>query len=89
MDQSYKGEQGRKMRLFDTSAIIVLCRENKIDKLLEGGTINSAFYEPGNAVWKHHHPKENKRGQTRQSTSSLTEVFRRLKKTKTEDALEI
>ncbi len=38
------------MNLFDASAIINLCAEKKLDKLLEGWTLNLAFYELGNAV---------------------------------------
>lgn len=33
------------MSLFDASAIINLCREKKFDKLLQGWTLNLAFYE--------------------------------------------
>ena len=50
MDQSYKRKQGTEMNLYDSSAIINLCGETKIDKLLEGWTLNLAFYELGNAV---------------------------------------
>ena len=38
--------------LFDASAIINLCRKGEIEKL-EGYTSNLAFYEIGNAIWKH------------------------------------
>ena len=55
MDQSYKRKQGTEMNLYDSSAIINLCGETKIDKLLEGWTLNLAFYELGNAVWKQVH----------------------------------
>jgi len=40
------------MNLLDPSAIINLCGKKKIDKLLEGWTLNLAFYELGNAIWK-------------------------------------
>ena len=40
------------MKLFDSSAIINLCAEKKLDPLLEGFTLNLAPYELGNAVWK-------------------------------------
>ncbi len=40
------------MSLFDASAIINLCGKKKLDKLLEGWTLNLAFYEIVNAVWK-------------------------------------
>lgn len=52
VDQSHKKKQGAEMNLFDSSAAVNLCREKKIDKLLEGWTLNLAFYELGNAVWK-------------------------------------
>ena len=38
--------------LFDSSAIISLCSRKKLDKLLEGCTLNLALYELGNAVWR-------------------------------------
>ena len=38
--------------LFDSSSIINLCSERKIERLLDGCTLNLAFYELGNAVWK-------------------------------------
>ena len=43
------------MSLFDSSAIINLCGERKIDPLLEGKTLSLAFYEVGNAVWRQVH----------------------------------
>jgi hypothetical protein len=55
MDQNHKRKQGTEMNLFDSSAIINLCRQKKIDKLLEGWTLNLAFYDLGNAVWKQVH----------------------------------
>jgi predicted nucleic acid-binding protein len=41
--------------LFDSSAIITLVESSKLDELLEGWTIDLAFYELGNAVWKQVH----------------------------------
>lgn len=41
--------------LFDSSAIITLVGKNKLDELLAGWTIELAFYELGNAVWKQVH----------------------------------
>jgi predicted nucleic acid-binding protein len=38
--------------LFDSSAIITLIERRKSDVLLEGWTVDLAFYELGNAVWK-------------------------------------
>jgi predicted nucleic acid-binding protein len=40
------------MKLFDSSAIINICRENRADKLTNGCTLDLAFYELGNTVWK-------------------------------------
>ncbi|RLI03466.1 DNA-binding protein [Candidatus Bathyarchaeota archaeon] len=40
------------MNLFDSSAIINLCAERRLDPLLKGFTLSLAFYELGNAVWK-------------------------------------
>ena len=40
---------------FDSSAIIALVERNKPDELLDGWTIDLAFYELGNAVWKQVH----------------------------------
>jgi len=77
------------MSLFDASAIINLCGEKKLDKLLEGWTVNLAFYELGNAVWKqvYIHRKINI-NEAMVILDSLTEVFMKLKKPEKENALE-
>jgi predicted nucleic acid-binding protein len=78
------------MNLFDSSAIINLCGEKKIDKLLEGWTLNLAFYELGNAVWKQVHVyKTITTNEANTVLDPLIEIFRKLKKPETEDALEI
>lgn len=38
--------------LLDSSAIIDLCSRRNKDTLLESSTLNLAFYEVGNAIWK-------------------------------------
>jgi len=38
--------------LFDSPAIIILVERSKLDELVEGWTIDLAFYELGKAVWK-------------------------------------
>jgi predicted nucleic acid-binding protein len=89
MGEGHKGGQGGTMNLFDSSSIIVLCGEKKLDKLLEGWTINLAYYELGNAVWKQFsiHKKITK-SEAEKVLDTLTEAFKRLKKPKNEDALE-
>jgi len=78
------------MNLFDASAIINLCAEKKLNKLLEGWTLNLAFYEMGNAVWKQVHIYKTVRSDEANTVlDCLIEVFTRLKKPKTENALEI
>jgi len=78
------------MNLFDASAIINLFGEKKLEKLLEGWTLNLAFYEIGNAIWKQTYiyntitPNE-----ARTILDPLTEIFLKLKKPKKENALEI
>ena len=47
------------VKLFDTSAIINLCGLKNIEVLQLGATINLAFYEMGNAIWKHVHTRKN------------------------------
>lgn len=89
MDQSHKRRQRTEMNLFDSSAIINLCGEKKIDKLLEGWTINLAFYELGNAVWKQVHIHKTITSQEANTIlDPLIEVFSFLKKPEAEDALE-
>jgi len=78
------------MKIFDSSSIISICGERKIDKLLGGWTLNLAFYELGNAVWKQvflH--KTITINEANTVLDPLTEVFTKLKKPKTEDALDI
>ncbi|MEM2995372.1 MAG: type II toxin-antitoxin system VapC family toxin [Candidatus Bathyarchaeia archaeon] len=78
------------MSLFDASAIINLCGEKKLDKLLEGWTINLAFYELGNAVWKQVHIyRAFSNSEANTILDSLTEVFMKLKKPEKENVLEI
>lgn len=77
------------MNLFDTSAIINLFGEKKLEKLLEGWTLNLALYELGNAVWKQAciyrtiTPNE-----ANAILDPLTEIFTKLKKPKKENTLE-
>jgi len=78
------------MSLFDSSAIINLCGEGKLDKLLDGWTLKLAFYELGNAVWKQVHLYKNiKPEEATVLLGSLIEVFDALKKSKDGNALEI
>jgi predicted nucleic acid-binding protein len=78
------------MSLFDSSAIINLCGERKLDKLLDGWTLKLAFYELGNAVWKQVHLYKNiKPEEAAVLLGSLIEVFDTLKKSKEGNALEI
>lgn len=89
MDQSHKRRQEAEMNLFDSSAIINLCGEKKIDKLLDGWTLNLAFYELGNAVWKQVYVhKTITVNEANTLLDPLIEVFRKLRKPETEDALE-
>lgn len=78
------------MNLFDSSAIINLCGERRINQLLEGWTLNLAFYELGNAVWKQLY-LYNAINTMEANTilDSLTEVFMKLKKPEKENSLEI
>jgi predicted nucleic acid-binding protein len=78
------------MSLFDSSAIITLCGEKRINKLLEGWTLNLAFYELGNAVWKQVYIyKVIDTNEANIILDSLTEVFMKLKKPEKENSLEI
>lgn len=76
------------MNLFDSSAIINLCGEKRIDKLFEGWTLNLAFYELGNAVWKqtyiHRTVTPEEAGKL---LDALTEVFINMKKPEKENGL--
>jgi len=76
------------MNLFDSSAIINLCGERKIDRLLEGWTLNLAFYELGNAVWRQVHIRKGMAiDKANMVLDPLVEIFRRMNKPKKEDAL--
>jgi len=78
------------MNLFDSSAIINLCRENKIDELLEGWTLNLAFYELGNAIWKQVYiHKAITINEANKILDPITQIFRKMRKPKAEDASEI
>ena len=78
------------MRLFDSSAIINLCGERKLDRLEGCYTLSLAFYEVGNAVWKQVHLYKTltmEEGGT--VLDSLTEVLKTLKKVRVEKVLEV
>jgi predicted nucleic acid-binding protein len=78
------------MKLFDSSAIVNLCGQKEIEKLLGGWTLNLAFYELGNAVWKQVHVYKAITGDEANTVlDPLVEVFRKLKKPEAEDAFEI
>ena len=78
------------MSLFDSSAIVNLCGERKIDPLLEGKTLSLAFYEVGNAVWRQVHVhKSITREEGDIVLDSLMEVVRRMEKIEVEKPLEI
>lgn len=90
MDKSHKGRQRDEMKLFDSSAIINLCAEKKLDPLLEGFTLNLALYELGNAVWKQvciH--KTVTVEEANIVLDSLADVFGKMRKLKVERPLEI
>jgi len=64
-------------------------RRKKFDKLLQGWTLNLAFYELGNAVWKqvHIHKKINSE-EAKILLDPLLEIFSKLKKPEKENGLE-
>ena len=76
--------------LFDPSSIINLCTERKIERLLDGCTLNLAFYELGNAIWKQVHlhkaltPEEGG-----EALAALTEVYGQMRELPVEDASSI
>lgn len=78
------------MKLFDSSAIINLCGKRKIDQLLEGYTLNLAYYELGNAVWKqvYIYGKLNFE-KAKLVLKTLIEIFNRMEKINEENAIEI
>ena len=76
--------------LFDSSSIINLCSERKIERLLEGYTLNLAFYELGNAVWKQVHPhKALTQEEGGEALAALTEVYGQMRELPVEDASSI
>jgi len=76
--------------LFDPSSIINLCTERKIERLLDGCTLNLAPYELGNAIWKQAHlhkaltPEEGS-----EALAALTEVYDQMRELPVEDASSI
>ena len=76
--------------LFDSSVIIALCDRGNIDRLLEGWTLDLAFYEVGNAVWKQvyvHRTLTTDEGNI--SLDALTEVVKNIRKAPVKEPLEI
>ena len=76
--------------LFDSSSIINLCSERKIERLLEGYTLNLAFYEMGNAIWKQVHlHKALTQEEGGEALAALTEVYGQMREIHIEDASSI
>ena len=76
--------------LFDPSSIINLCSERKIERLLEGCTLNLAFYELGNAVWKQVHlHKALTQEEGSEALAALTDVYGQMRELQVEDASSI
>ncbi|MBA7478157.1 PIN domain-containing protein [archaeon] len=76
--------------LFDSSSIINLCSERKIERLLEGCTLNLAFYELGNAIWKQVHlHKALTQKEGSEALAALTEVYRQMRELHVEDTSSI
>jgi len=76
--------------LFDSSSIINLCSERKIERLLEGCTLNLAFYELGNAVWKQVHlHKALTQEEGSEALAALTEMYGQMRELQVEDASSI
>jgi predicted nucleic acid-binding protein len=76
--------------LFDSSAIIDLCGRKGVDKLLEGWTLNLAFYEIGNAMWKQVYLYKTltlDEGST--ALEALAEAVKRIRKIPVDDSLAI
>ena len=76
--------------LFDPSSIINLCSERKIERLLEGCTLNLAFHELGNAVWKQVHlHKALTQEEGSEALAALTEMYGQMRELQVEDASSI
>jgi len=76
--------------LFDSSSIINLCTERKIERLLGGSTLNLAFYELGNAIWKQVHlHKALTREEGGEALAALTQVYGQMRELPVEDASSI
>ncbi|MCX8182732.1 MAG: type II toxin-antitoxin system VapC family toxin [Candidatus Methanomethyliaceae archaeon] len=77
------------MNLFDSSSVIVLCGERRLEVLLDGYTTDLAYYELGNAVWKQVNLyRKISKTDAEKVLESLYEVFRNLKKIEIGGALE-
>ena len=79
-----------KDRLFDSSAIINLCRARHLDLLINGRTLWLAYYEIGNAVWKQTVLQDKisvSEGEI--VVNALSSVFHSMQKLPEEDAKEV
>ncbi|MCJ7631056.1 type II toxin-antitoxin system VapC family toxin [Candidatus Bathyarchaeota archaeon] len=72
--------------LFDSSAIINLSSEKKGDKLLKGATLNLAFYEVGNAIWKQVYLRKSiTKDEGSKALTTLTKVLKQMKEAPVKD----
>ncbi|MEM1545682.1 MAG: type II toxin-antitoxin system VapC family toxin [Candidatus Methanomethylicia archaeon] len=78
------------MKLFDSSAIINICGRKRLDQLLEGWTLNLAFYELGNAVWKQVYLYRTlDLEKAKLVLNTLIEIFNKMRKINKENTIEI
>lgn len=78
------------MKLFDSSAIINICGRKRLDQLLEGWTLNLAFYELGNAVWKQVYLYRTlDLEKAKLVLNTLIEVFNKMRKISKENTIKI
>jgi predicted nucleic acid-binding protein len=76
--------------IFDSSAIINLCSEKKIDELLGGVTLSLAPYEVGNAIWRQVYLKKTlTREEGEKALATLTEVIKNMRTESIEDPLPV
>lgn len=77
-------------RIFDSSSIINLCVDRRVDRLHEGGTLGLAFYEVGNAVWKQVYQRKSlSLEEGEKALATLVEVLNSMKEVMVEDKVAV
>jgi len=76
--------------IFDSSSIINLCADRRIDKLQESGTLSLTLYELGNAIWKQvYHRRSLSQEEGGRALTALVKVLKNMREVSVQDEVAV